>query len=1029
MDDELLTNGFRVPGPLSAASDTAASADAVPSLSLPKWRRSTTTPDIGLSGFDTSGHKWSSDDTERSEIAQKKSHHDDRANPQIPRSFPALFPTFCAENEATTSWVVPHVRSALYNSSDILAPSVPMRRNANDKGIRSRYSSYTTIDWLNDDIREQARLRGMRAISGSKGWWLNHVWDPIQGWLLVVVVGTLCGLFAGFISEWTELLAGWKSGYCQANWQLSQTACCRQSAVECEYWHEWGDSHALSGKTIFILVGSIYTILAAAMAVRSATRITINNHGVSSSVESSVSPTVKMAYYGAGSGIPEVKSILAGFVIHGFLGVRILIVKTLGLIMCCASGIMAGKEGPMVQIASSLGNISTRIFDKYYKNESKKREIISAAAAAGVSVAFGAPIGGVLFSLEEVSYFFPNKTMLRSLTCALVAALVLKVYDPFGTGKLVLFQTTYDMDYHWFEMVAFVIIGVFGGLYGAAFCRLNMAINRLRKNTRIGHYPIIEVATITSLTLALSYGNPFTRVGLGELVGSLFQECPTAGSRTLYTGDGSSIEELLCVAGQQLSDYMPLLVLLGLALLNRAFFAIITFGMKVPSGLVLPSMSIGALFGRIVGSYMEYLTRASSGTSFFAQCPADSRCVIPGVYALVGAGATLTGATHTTIAVVAILMELTGNLIYTLPVLVGVMTARWVTQYFSSNGIYDLLLEHAGHPYFDMKTQYIHTRRTAAELMQLDIEAICVDYEGENTIALLSERLERISARGLADGGFPVLNARGHLLGWIACAELEFAIARCNKLDPNTVCFFNNPLWQASYVAHDPTAIPHFCTPIDFAKAKSRQGDNSGFQGGSHSTETTASSRVNQTCVSPLSQLHQQWHPMRWRSTILSNDAAIAAVADSMPLLGTAEGVTQPPSYRSGEQTAMHRTSVGSPSASRSNKYGSNGNIDDDVSDEQLGLTSCLSISPKMTQAHITTIPYYQDRPNDFTPFVDQTPLTLSTNSPIELVANLLGRLGMSYLCIVDKGVYCGTIFKKAYIGYTKELEESGFTC
>ena len=39
----------------------------------------------------------------------------------------------------------------------------------------------------------------------------------------------------------------------------------------------------------------------------------------------------------------------------------------------------------------------------------KRREILSAACAAGVSVAFGAPIGGTLFSLEEVSYYFPPK--------------------------------------------------------------------------------------------------------------------------------------------------------------------------------------------------------------------------------------------------------------------------------------------------------------------------------------------------------------------------------------------------------------------------------------------------------------------------------------------------------------------------------------------------------------------------------------------------------------------------------------------
>jgi len=43
------------------------------------------------------------------------------------------------------------------------------------------------------------------------------------------------------------------------------------------------------------------------------------------------------------------------------------------------------------------------LFPKYGRNEAKKREILSAAAAAGVSVAFGAPIGGVLFSLEEAS--------------------------------------------------------------------------------------------------------------------------------------------------------------------------------------------------------------------------------------------------------------------------------------------------------------------------------------------------------------------------------------------------------------------------------------------------------------------------------------------------------------------------------------------------------------------------------------------------------------------------------------------------
>ncbi|KAJ2161927.1 hypothetical protein GGF46_001118 [Coemansia sp. RSA 552] len=920
--------------------------------------------------------RWSTDPYRRAgtELSRTRSQHaSTKASGQA-----VPFPMLRVEDEAPTSWLIPRVRSALYDSENLLGAAHLGRRNKG-KGIRAWYSSYTTIDWLHDDIREQARLRALRAVSGTKGWWLNNVWDPVQGWLLVVLVGLLCGLFAGFISEWTELLAGWKTGYCRADWRLSKTICCRMSAVECEHWHAW-DLRTLSSRAMFVAVGVAYTLVAAILVVRSATRVTMANRGVSSSVETSVSPTVKMAYYGAGSGIPEVKSILAGFVIHGFLGVRILAVKTFGLILCCASGIMAGKEGPMVQIASSLGNISTRIFDKYYKNEAKKREIISAAAAAGVSVAFGAPIGGVLFSLEEVSYFFPNKTMLRSLTCALVAALVLKAYDPFGTGKLVLFQTTYDMDYHWFEMAAFVLIGVFGGLYGALFCRLNMAVNRLRKRTWIGRFPVSEVVAITALTLALSYRNPFTRIGLGELVGSLFQECPAASSpgslHSSSSDEGADVERLLCVAGNRYSEYRPLITLLGLALLNRAFFAVITFGAKVPSGLVLPSMSIGAVFGRIVGTYMEYLTRAYAGTSVFAQCPPDSRCVIPGIYALVGAGATLTGATHTTIAVVAILMELTGNLIYTLPVLVGVMTARWIAEYFSPSGIYDMLLEHAGHPYFDTKTQYIHTRRTAAELMQTDLETICVDYEDENTLEHLFSRLTRISDRGLADGGFPIVNSRNHLLGWIACAELEFAIARCGSLDPSTTCFLNNPLWQMDYLAHNPTAIPHYRMPVKYDKNPSRE----------------------YTLQGSLAGMRRLWWGLLGRR---SSDPA------AKPLLDPDAAASRQQPYQAGTQVDPAPPS-----------------------EEDAQPASSSHTSPDLSSAQNAAVPmpFYKDRPNDFTPFVDQTPLTISANSPIELVANLLSRLGVSYLCVVDRGVYCGVIFKKAYIGYVKELEEAGYT-
>ena len=92
----------------------------------------------------------------------------------------------------------------------------------------------------------------------------------------------------------------------------------------------------------------------------------------------------------------------------------------------------------------------------------KKREILSAASAAGMSVAFGAPIGGVLFSLEQVSYYFPDKVMWHSFVCAMVAAVSLQFMNPFRTGKLVLWQVAYERNWHDFELWSFVLIGIVG---------------------------------------------------------------------------------------------------------------------------------------------------------------------------------------------------------------------------------------------------------------------------------------------------------------------------------------------------------------------------------------------------------------------------------------------------------------------------------------------------------------------------------------------------------------------------------------
>lgn len=59
-----------------------------------------------------------------------------------------------------------------------------------------------------------------------------------------------------------------------------------------------------------------------------------------------------------------------------------------------------GKEGPFVHVACCCANLFIKLFHDINDNEARKREVLSAAAASGISVAFDAPIGGVLFCLE-----------------------------------------------------------------------------------------------------------------------------------------------------------------------------------------------------------------------------------------------------------------------------------------------------------------------------------------------------------------------------------------------------------------------------------------------------------------------------------------------------------------------------------------------------------------------------------------------------------------------------------------------------
>ena len=279
----------------------------------------------------------------------------------------------------------------------------------------------------------------------------------------------------------------------------------------------------------------------------------------------------KSIYMAAGSGIPEIKTILSGFVIPHFLDFKVLLVKAIGSIFAVSTGMCLGKEGPFVHISTCISYLVGMRFEKYRSNSRKLREILSAGCSAGLSVAFGAPIGGVLFAYEEISTYFPRKILWRAFICSLFAAMTLRALNPTGTGKLVLFETNYGTSYKPFHYVVFVLLGVAGGIFGGTFCKANFAWSRsFRKFSIIKDHPVFEVFLVVLVTAVAQYPNPLTREPGDVIIKNLLVDCESKTDNAFVCLHESSQE-----SGNRYLAYLIHGTLIKLLLTT------ITFGIKV----------------------------------------------------------------------------------------------------------------------------------------------------------------------------------------------------------------------------------------------------------------------------------------------------------------------------------------------------------------------------------------------------------------------------------------------------------------
>jgi len=160
-----------------------------------------------------------------------------------------------------------------------------------------------------------------------------------------------------------------------------------------------------------------------------------------------------------------------------------------------------------------------------------------------------------------------------------------------------------------------------------------------------------------------------------------------------------------------------------------------TYGLSVSSGVFIPTLLTGAAWGRFAGAALE---------SIFP----DSGLGDPGKYALLGAAAMLGGVVRMTISLTIILIEATGNLTYGFPIMVVLMVAKWVGDYFNE-GLYDIHIQLAGVPLLAWDPPPLSATTYASEVMSHPV----VTLSPIETVGHLVDIL-----KSTTHNGFPVVD-------------------------------------------------------------------------------------------------------------------------------------------------------------------------------------------------------------------------------------------------------------------------------
>ncbi|WP_405787362.1 ClC family H(+)/Cl(-) exchange transporter [Streptomyces sp. NBC_00029] len=341
--------------------------------------------------------------------------------------------------------------------------------------------------------------------------------------------------------------------------------------------------------------------------------------------------------HAAGSGIQHVEAVWRQE--SEARTARLLPTKFVGGVIAIGSGLVLGREGPIVHMGAAIGSAAGR---SARLDAEDTRMLHTALGGAGLAVAFTAPLGGLLFVCEELTGTVRPRLVLLTLlgTVTAVAGSQLIVGD-----GLVLPLPAVPAPPLWMLPV-FLLAGMTAGALGAAYSAL--VVRTLEVCDRLTRVPL-----------------PVRAGAIGAGVGALM------GFDPLFTGGGDELSERL-LSGESLT-----VAALLLCLAVRFVAGPLSYAAATPGGLFAPLLALGALWGTLTHALASPLLPAGSAG--------------PAAFAVVGMAAVFTGVVRAPLTAVVLVTEMTGAGALLLPLLTACFAATVTADRLGSEPLYDTL--------------------------------------------------------------------------------------------------------------------------------------------------------------------------------------------------------------------------------------------------------------------------------------------------------------------------------------------------